>query len=161
MNADAPPNNGIPDGEFSGEIGDFVIRDAAPPDAFAIIDLWEKCALIRPWNDPQKDIDRKFAAGNGAFWLVLDDARLVASVMVGYDGHRGSVNYLAVDPDYRGRQLGRLIMERTEKYLIGLGCPKISLCVRKDNDSVSAFYDSMGYAIDDVHYFGKRLIPDD
>lgn len=81
--------------------------------------------------------------------------------MVGYDGHRGSVNYLAIDPAFAGRGYGRLLMGQAEAFLSQIGCPKVNICVRRDNEAVLAFYDSLAYEQDDVVVLGKRLIPDD
>ena len=138
-----------------------VYRDYLPSDMRAVIGLWESCGLTRPWNDPQRDIERKLTDSNGAFWVVGQGGDVVASVMIGYDGHRGSINYLAITPRLQRSGLGAELMRRAEAFLIGLGCPKVSFCVRKDNDSVLSFYDSLGYVVDDVHFLGKRLIADD
>lgn len=138
-----------------------IYRDYRAADMQAVIDLWELCDLTRPWNDPQKDIRRKLDDRNGVFWVVAKGDEIVASVMIGYDGHRGSINYLAIAPHLRRSGLGAELMRRAEAFLIELGCPKVSFCVRKDNDTVLAFYDRLGYAVDDVHFLGKRLIADD
>lgn len=138
-----------------------VYRDYLPSDMQAVIGLWEACGLTRPWNDPLRDIERKLTDRNGAFWVVSLGGDVVASVMIGYDGHRGSINYLAITPRLQRSGLGAELMRRAEAFLIDLGCPKVSFCVRKDNDSVLRFYDLQGYAIDDVHFLGKRLIADD
>ena len=138
-----------------------VYRDYLPSDMQAVIGLWEACGLTRPWNDPLRDIERKLTDRNGAFWVVSLGGDVVASVMIGYDGHRGSINYLAITPRLQRSGLGAELMRRAEAFLIGLGCPKVSFCVRKDNDSVLSFYDSLGYVVDDVHFLGKRLIADD
>ena len=136
-------------------------RDFVSADTQAVIALWEACDLTRPWNDPEKDIQRKLGDRNGAFWVVSDGDEVVASVMIGYDGHRGSINYLAIAPRLQRSGLGAELMRRAEAFLIELGCPKVSFCVRKDNDGVLSFYDALGYDIDDIHFLGKRLIPDD
>lgn len=138
-----------------------VVRDFLPGDTDAVIALWEGCGLLRPWNDPRKDIARKLTDSTGAFWVATSGDNLIAAVMVGYDGHRGSINYLAVAPVYQRTGVGVRLMQQAEAFLIEHGCPKVSFCVRKDNDAVLAFYDRLGYAIDDVHSLGKRLIPDD
>ena len=138
-----------------------VIRDFQPADAEAVVALWDACGLVRPWNDPYKDIARKQTDINGAFWVAVAGNSVIAAVMIGYDGHRGSVNYLAVAPDHQGAGVGARLMRQAEAFLIEVGCPKVSFCVRKDNDAVLAFYDGLGYAVDDVHFLGKRLIPDE
>lgn len=140
---------------------DLIFRDFLAGDMQAVIDLWNACGLTRPWNDPKKDIERKLTDRNGAFWVVTEGKAVVASVMIGYDGHRGSINYLAISPRLQRSGLGADLMRRAEAYLIKIGCPKVSFCVRRDNDGVLAFYDSLGYGVDDVHFLGKRLIPDD
>lgn len=137
------------------------LRDFDDGDADAVVALWQRCGLTRPWNDPHKDILRKTKSGNGAFWVGTIDGRLMASVMIGYDGHRGSINYLAIDPDFAGQSLGRDIMAKAEAFLFDLDCPKVAFCVRRENDAVLNFYDKLGYGIDDVYALGKRLIPDD
>ena len=136
-------------------------RDFMADDTESVVGLWHACGLTRPWNDPQKDIARKLTDRNGAFWVVEDAGDIIATVMIGYDGHRGTINYLAVTPAAQERGIGRELMRRAEAYLIDLGCPKVSFCVRKDNLPVLSFYDRLGYEIDDVHFLGKRLIADD
>ena len=85
----------------------------------------------------------------------------MASIMIGYDGHRGSINFLAFDPDYARTGYGKILMAEAERFLILAGCPKINFCVRTDNDKVVEFYQKLGYAIEPVHLLGKRLIKDD
>ena len=86
---------------------------------------------------------------------------MIASVMIGYDGHRGTINYLAIAHTFQRSGVGAELMRRAEAFLIDIGCPKVSFCVRKDNHAVLSFYDRLGYAADDVHFLGKRLIPDE
>ena len=139
----------------------FVFRDFEPADTACVAKLWQECGLTRPWNDPFKDIERKLTDQNGAFWVVCQGSVVVASVMIGYDGHRGTINYLAIAPELQRSGIGAELMRRAEAFLIDIGCPKVSFCVRKDNHAVLAFYDRLGYAADDVHFLGKRLIPDE
>lgn len=136
------------------------IRDFSVPDTESVVALWEQCDLTRPWNDPYKDVSRKLSDNNGAFWVAEHEEVVVASIMIGYDGHRGSINYLAVAPEYQRSGLGGELMRRAENFLIGRGCPKVSFCVRRNNEAVLAFYQELGYEIDDIHFLGKRLIPD-
>ena len=138
-----------------------VVREFQPADADAVIALWDICGLLRPWNDPQKDIARKMTDRNGAFWVATSSKDVIAAVMVGYDGHRGSINYLAVAPEFQRTGVGARLMQSAEAFLVDLGCSKVGVCVRKDNDAVLAFYDGRGYAMDDVHLLGKRLVPDE
>lgn len=137
------------------------IRPFHPDDTDAVIALWEKCGLTRSWNDPNKDIERKLKVQPELFLVALAGARIVGTVMAGYDGHRGWVNYLAVDPDARRRAIGRDLMQRAEEELLALGCPKLNLQVRDSNEEALGFYRSIGYAVDDVVSLGKRLIPDE
>ena len=138
-----------------------IFRDFSSADTAGVVALWQECGLTRPWNDPVKDIRRKQTDKNGAFWVVCRGDEVIASVMIGYDGHRGTINYLAIAPAFQRSGLGAELMRRAEAFLIEIGCPKVNFCVRKDNLSVLAFYDRLGYAADDVHFLGKRLIPDD
>ena len=125
-----------------------------------VIALWQRCALTRPWNDPYKDIQRKQTDKNGRFFVGHSGDVLMASIMVGYDGHRGSVNYLPVDPGFAGQGYGQALMHKAEEFLRSVGCPKINLCVRSDNAAVIEFYDALGYMPETVYYCGKRLIDD-
>ena len=126
-----------------------------------MIALWQTCELTRPWNDPRKDIRRKLAVNPELFLLGMIDGRLVATVMAGYEGHRGWINYLAVHPEHRKLSHGRQMMDAAEKLLRGLGCPKINLMVRTSNRSVVEFYQRLGYKMDEVVSLGKRLEHDD
>jgi ribosomal protein S18 acetylase RimI-like enzyme len=137
------------------------IRKFEPADSASVIALWRECGLTRAWNDPAKDIERKLTVQPELFLVGTVEARIVASVMAGYDGHRGWVNYLAVAPALRKSGLGRTLMERGEKELKAMGCPKLNLQVRTSNADVLAFYRRLGYAQDDVISLGKRLIPDE
>ncbi len=119
--------------------------------------LWSICELTRPWNDPNRDIDRKLARDAENLLVLDDDGRLIGSVMVGYGGHRGWVNYLAVHPDRRRQGLGRLLMDAAERRLRDLGCPKVNLQVRTSNEAAKDFYRRIGYSVDEAVSFGKRL----
>ena len=125
-----------------------------------VISLWTKCGLTRPWNDPDKDIDRKLTDRNGAFLVLTQAGSVIGSVMVSYDGHRGSIYYLAIDPERQSAGLGKMMMEHCERLLIDMGCPKINLFVRRGNEAVMSFYDKLGYSEDAAVPLGKRLIPD-
>ena len=122
-----------------------------------MVALWHRCGLVVPHNDPVRDIALKLGWQPELFLIGELDERLVASVMAGYEGHRGWINYLAVDPAAQGRGLGRLMMNEAESALRALGCPKINLQVRTTNAAVRAFYQRIGYSVDDVISLGKRL----
>lgn len=143
---------------------DVQLRAFTSEDCNAVISLWERCGLTRPWNDPVLDVQRKIddlnRGGTGWFWIAETKGQIIGAVMAGYDGHRGSVNYLAVDPDCQGQGIGKLMMKRVEADLTAVGCPKINLLVRADNRDVLAFYEQLGYAIDAVTPLSLRLIDD-
>ena len=136
------------------------IRAYRPDDEVAVIALWHACGLTRPWNDPRRDIERKLTVQPEMFFVIDDAGVLVATAMVGYDGHRGWVNYLAVAESHRRRGLGRQLMAEAERALTARGCPKLSLQIRATNSTVIAFYAGLGYAQDEVVSMGRRLIPD-
>jgi ribosomal protein S18 acetylase RimI-like enzyme len=136
------------------------IRPFDDADEDAVVALWGRCGLLRPWNDPRKDIARKRAVQRDLFLVGVVDATIVAAVMAGYEGHRGWINYLAVDPACRGRGLGRALMDEVERRLRALGCPKINLQVRTDEPAAAAFYRRLGFVPDEVVSFGKRLARD-
>ncbi len=175
-------------------------RPFRPDDTEQVVALWESCGLVRPWNDPRRDIERKRTVQPELFLVVeradteptdagrpaisppatspADAGRvdpspattapsgssvsaIVAAGMAGFDGHRGWVNYLAVQPDLQGSGLGRGLMAEFERLLTDMGCPKVNLQVRAGNEQVIRFYESLGYAPDHAVSLGKRLIPDD
>jgi ribosomal protein S18 acetylase RimI-like enzyme len=136
------------------------IRAYEPSDEAVVVALWERCRLTRPWNDPRKDIARKVQVDPELFLVGTIDDKVVASVMAGYEGHRGSINYLAVDPRCQRSGLGRQIMNAAERLLRERGCPKINLNVRADNLEAVEFYRELGYSLDDVVSMGKRLVDD-
>ncbi len=115
---------------------------------------------MAPWNDPEKDIHRKLGMQREMFLIGLLGPRLVATVMAGYEGHRGWINYLAVAADCREGGIGRSLMDAAEARLKEMGCPKINLQVRSSNAEVVEFYKTIGYSVDDVVSMGKRLEED-
>ena len=129
-------------------------------DENAVIALWQECGLTRPHNDPRRDIRRKLLVQGELFLVGLREGRLVASVMAGYDGHRGWLNYLAVHPSCRRQGLGRKLVEEAEARLRTLGCAKINLQVRDDNTQALDFYRRIGFLSDPVVCLGKRLVVD-
>lgn len=137
------------------------IRPFEARDTDAVITLWHDCKLTRPWNNPGLDIHRKCALEDGLFLVCEEGGEIIASVMAGYEGHRGWINYLAVTPGRRHSGLGKRMMQEVEARLLALGCPKINLQVRHGNDEVIAFYHAIGFSDDQCVSLGKRLIPDD
>jgi len=126
-----------------------------------VIELWLKCKLVVPSNNPHRDIERKVEVDRDLFLIGIINGRIVATVMGGYEGHRGWINYLAVDPAHQRNGYGRLIMQEVEKRIRAKGCPKINLQVRASNEAVIKFYQSLGYTDDKVIGFGKRLEEDE
>lgn len=141
---------------FVVEIRPFELRDEV-----AVIALWERCELTRPWNDPRKDIRRKLHVRPDLFLVGDLNGEMVATVMVGYEGHRGWINYLAVAPEHHRKGCGRMMMEAAERLLRKAGCPKVNLQVREENEGAVMFYQRLGYAVDQVISMGKRLEKDD
>ena len=137
-----------------------IIRPYADADQAQIVALWQICELTRPWNDPVKDIARKQQVRPEWFLVGELDGQVIASVMFGYEGHRGWMNYLAVAPEHQSKGYAQALIAKGEALLLAAGCPKISLQVRSSNAKVIAFYQSLGYAQDDAISLGKRLISD-
>lgn len=123
----------------------------------AVIDLWKKCNLIVPQNDPAEDIQKKLDFQPGLFFVALLGGQLIGSVMVGYEGHRGWMNYLAVLPDYQKRGYGKKLVDKAIEELKKLGCLKLNVQVRKNNPSAVEFYKHLGFKDDNVVSLGMRL----
>lgn len=137
------------------------IRPFADADEPAVVALWKRAGITRPWNDPAKDVARKQRVQRDLFLVAVQDDAVVGTVMAGYDGHRGWANYLAVDPSKQRQGIGRALMAAAEAGVRALGCPKLSVQVRADNPDALAFYDRLGFARDEVVSMGKRLEHDD
>ena len=137
-----------------------VIRVYVPEDESAVVDLWDKCNLTRPWNNPKLDIKRKLKVNPELFLVGLIDNRVIATAMGGYEGHRGWVYYLAVDPIHQRKGYGQQIMDAIEEKLRAMDCPKINIQIRADNIDVLRFYESIGYKTEDRVSIAKRLIED-
>ena len=131
-----------------------------PEDHDSVIGLWQLCGLTRPWNDPSKDIRRNQREAPELFFLARLDDRVIGSCMAGYDGHRGWIYYLCVSPEFRNRGVAGKLVARGESALAERGCPKINLMVCTTNTEVIRFYQSKGYASDEVQVLGKRLVSD-
>lgn len=138
----------------------FIIRPYLESDLEEIISLWELCDLTRPWNNPEIDIFRKVAQKDGLFLVAVKDDQLIATLMGGYDGHRGWVNYLAVHPHMQRNGVATALIQQLEKRLIALGCPKLQLLIPKESLEVQSFYEQLGYEEIEVMCLGKRLIDD-
>ena len=137
-----------------------LIRQFKEGDEEALVSLWNMCKLTVPWNNPYKDIARKLKAQAELFLVGYLEDKLIASVMAGYDGHRGWINYFAVHPDFQARGYGKQLMDNVEKGLRKLGCPKINLQIREGNDKVSSYYEKLGFVKEKRINMGKRIEDD-
>ncbi|WP_052364844.1 GNAT family acetyltransferase [Halotalea alkalilenta] len=138
----------------------FAIRPFETHDTEAVVALWRRAGLTRPWNDPYLDIQRKLDEDPTLFLIIECEGHPVASAMFGYDGHRGWLYYLAVEPSLRGRGHARALIEEGERLLLERGCPKLHLMVRRENAQVIELYRHLGYAEVETVTLGKRLIED-
>ncbi|MBT3588556.1 MAG: GNAT family acetyltransferase [Rhodobacterales bacterium] len=138
----------------------FAIRQFVPNDTNRVIFIWEQCDLVRNWNNPNFDIQRKLNFQKELFFVGLFNDEIIATAMFGYDGHRGWLNYFAVLPNFQKRGFGRQLMTYGEMALIERGCPKLNLQIRNDNTKAINFYQKVGYKEDAAVSFGKRLIED-
>lgn len=136
------------------------IRPYCKADERAVVALWRDSGLTVPWNDPAKDIARKLHVQRDLFLVGSLEERIVATVMAGYDGHRGWINYLAVAPDCRRQGFGLRMMDAAEERLAAMGCPKINLQIRRSNTQAVDFYRSIGFVEDATISMGKRLVDD-
>ena len=138
-----------------------MIRPFEPTDTDAVVSLWESAGLTKPWNDPRLDIARKATVQPELFLVAVSESQtMLGTVMAGYEGHRGWMNYLATSLDARGIGVGRALVEHVEIALKALGCPKVNLQVRTSNAQVVEFYRHLGYQVDETVSLGKRLITD-
>ena len=126
-------------------------------DVADVIALWHACGLTRPWNDPAADIALARRGPNSAILIGRDGGAMIATAMVGHDGHRGWVYYVAVDPARREQGFGRAIMDAAEDWLRQAGIAKLQLMVRRENAKAGAFYQSIGYAESQTIVFAKWL----
>jgi ribosomal protein S18 acetylase RimI-like enzyme len=133
------------------------IAPIADADVTAVVAMWQACELTRPWNDPASDIAFARKGPNSAVLVGRDGNAIVASVMVGHDGHRGWVYYVAIDPEHRGKGHGREIMNAAEQWLRQRGIEKLMLLVRSDNTKVQAFYEQLGYDAQERVIYAKWL----
>lgn len=133
------------------------IHLTSPADAPAVIALWDRCGLTRPWNDPQADFNRALAQEASTILVARDADGVAGSVMVGDDGHRGWVYYLSTDPARHKQGVGRALMAAAEAWLKARGCPKIQFMVRTSNAQALGFYERLNYAPQEVVTLGRFL----
>ena len=134
-----------------------LIRPFTEGDEEALVSLWNICKLTVPWNSPYKDIARKLKVQAELFLVGYLEDKLIASVMAGYDGHRGWINYFAVHPGFQARGYGKQLMHNVENGLRELGCPKINLQIREGNDKVLSYYQKHGFVEEKRINMGKRI----
>lgn len=138
-------------------IKNFVVRPYQDPNQTQVIELWRACGLVMPWNDPKQDIQLKLQMQPDLFLVGLVDTQLISTVMAGYEGHRGWLNYLAVAPTYQRQGIGRRMVEAATTRLKAMNCPKINLQIRTSNPTAIEFYQRLGFKLDEVVSMGKRL----
>jgi ribosomal protein S18 acetylase RimI-like enzyme len=133
------------------------VREIRDADVEQVVSLWKACGLTRDWNDPHRDI--QFARDGAASTILIgeEDGRIIASTMIGHDGHRGTLYYVAVDPACQKRGFGKAMHDAAVDWLRARGVWKVNLMVRSENADVKAFYEKLGYAVNPVLSFGKRI----
>jgi ribosomal protein S18 acetylase RimI-like enzyme len=135
----------------------FAISDLEIAEIDAAVALWEVCGLTRPWNDPREDARRALTGATSTILAGRIAGRLVATAMVGADGRRGWVYYLATAPDLHGQGLGEAVMHAAEAWAAGRGMPKLQLMVRQDNAEAKGFYEAIGYTAEPVSVYARRF----
>lgn len=133
------------------------VTELSPHFSAEAVSLWQQCGLTRPWNDPLMDLQRAMRGPDSTVLACMRDGRLLATAMVGHDGHRGWVYYLAVREAERGHGLGRTLMTSCEQWVGARGIPKLQLMVRTGNEAVRSFYARLGYEENEVVVLGRRL----
>ena len=135
------------------------IRPAVPSETDKVVALWEECGLTRPWNDPRRDLEFARGKTNSTVLVGHLDQKIMASVMVGHDGHRGNVYYLAVAPEHQGKGFGRAMLQAAEAWLVAKGIWKLNLMIRSENTKVIGFYERLGYEEQDIAMLGRWIDP--
>ena len=138
----------------------WTIDTGAAVDDAAVMALWSQCGLTRPWNDPLADLALARSGGHSVLLVARAAGTIIGSAMVGGDGHRGWIYYLAVAPDLQRSGLGRELMAAAERWVRAQGLPKLQLMVRDGNDSAAGFYAALGYELQPVQVWGRRLDTD-
>ncbi|MCB1378885.1 MAG: GNAT family acetyltransferase [Alphaproteobacteria bacterium] len=132
-------------------------REIGDGDVEAVVALWQACGLVRAWNDPYKDISFARESASSTILVGMDQTRIVASAMVGHDGHRGMLYYVAVDPSLQGKGIGKAMVRAAEAWLGERGVWKVNLLVRSENDRVRGFYEALGYEVNPVFCMARRI----
>jgi ribosomal protein S18 acetylase RimI-like enzyme len=126
-------------------------------DVEAVISLWDRCGLTRPWNDPYKDISFACSGPSSVILVMERENEIIASAMVGHDGHRGMLYYVAVTPELQSQGLGKAMVRAAEAWLAERGIWKINLLVRAENDKIRGFYESLGYEVSPVFCMARKI----
>ena len=134
-----------------------MIRKAIESDREHVIALWEATGLTRPWNDPILDFNRAIENVTSEIFVAEEEYVIRGTVMCGYDGHRGWIYYLAVEPSLQAKGIGSALLAHAERWLESIGAPKILLMVRTSNSGVKAFYQDAGYVEEETSVLGKFL----
>ena len=133
-------------------------REIEDTDVKGVIALWTACGLMRPWNDPHKDIAFARESETSTILVAGHAGRIVASAMVGHDGHRGMLYYVAVTPEVQNRDLGKRAVRAAEDWLRQRGVWKINLLIRAENEKVRGFYERLGYEINPVMCMARKIV---
>ncbi len=140
-------------------MSDLEIRAMHDDELERVVELWKLCGLTRPYNDPHRDIALARSKPGTEILVGIENGKLIASVMVGHDGHRGVVYYVSADPSYQGKGVGRLIMAAAEDWLKQQGIWKLNLMIRPDNVAVKSFYKTLGYDVEERTVMAKWIDP--
>jgi ribosomal protein S18 acetylase RimI-like enzyme len=132
-------------------------RKATLDDTTQIIEIWEGAKLTRPWNNPNDDIKNALTTPTSTILLLCADSQIIGTVMVGYDGHRGWIYYLAVRNEFQKKGYGKQLVQEAEKWLKSRNVPKVNLMIRNSNEAVKSFYESCKYKDDEVIVMAKWL----
>ena len=146
--------------ESGGRPAGFRIRPFRDGDEEEVISLWRVCGLVRPWNNPRRDIESARTGPSSEIFVAVagGEERVVGSVMAGYEGHRGWVYYVAAHPEHRSLGLGGRLMRHAESWLEGLGAPKVMLMIREENEGVRRFYEGLGYEVERRTVMSRRMV---
>lgn len=136
---------------------ELIIRKYEEKDEEQVVNLWEQCNLFVPQNDPHEDIRKKIEFQPNLFFVGTVNDEVIVSIMVGYEGHRGWINYMAVLPEYQNKGCGHQIVNKGIAELKKMGCLKVNLQVRENNKDVIEFYENLGFSNDRVVSLGKHL----
>ena len=142
---------------FKNYCGWMVVEELALCDEIDVVQLWALADLTRAWNDAPSDFRRALEGPTSTVLGVKIEGALAGTAMVGHDGHRGWIYYLAVDPQCREAGIGSMLISAAEEWLKVLGVVKVQLMVRSENERVLNFFDSVGYEVSDVRVLSRWL----